>query len=144
MVAIQDITHAWHTGAPLCQGCGHELSQDGIGTVCELCIAEEVAGRPAGRREKSAIDMVWQDLMDTDDPAVYWYWLDIVDTMLTKPGEPTNMERNVTACHAITWAERYEEDRRKLNELYDRVGIERDTPIALVLGVTKGIARAGR
>ncbi|MDE2686330.1 MAG: hypothetical protein OXI16_02360 [Chloroflexota bacterium] len=145
MVAIQDITHMARFGAPLCQDCGHELGRDEIGTVCDLCIAEEVAGRYAGRKEKSAVDMVvWPDLMDTDDPAVYWRWLDIVDTMLAKPGEPTNLERNVMTGNAIRWAERYEEDRRKLNELYDWLGIAQDTPIAQVMGATNGIALTGR
>ena len=74
------------------------------------------------------------DVMNTSDPAVYWYWLDMVDTMEARPGEPTDMERNVTALHAIRWAERYEEDRRKLNELYEWLGIPRDTPVAQVTG----------
>ena len=140
MVAIQDITHAWQIGGPLCQGCGHELSRDEIGTVCDLCIAEEIAGRYASRRDKSVVDMEGLDVMNTDDPAVYWYWLDMEDTMVAKPGEPTNLERNVTTGHAIRWAERYEEDRRKLNEIYDWFGIAQDTPIAQVMGATNGIA----
>ncbi|MDE2686467.1 MAG: hypothetical protein OXI16_03070 [Chloroflexota bacterium] len=134
MVAQQDIVPAWQFGAPLCQGCGHELGRDEIGTVCDLCIAEEIAGRYADRKDKSVVDMEELDLMNTDDPAVYWYWLDMVDTMVTKPGEPTNLERNVTTGNAIGWAERYEEDRRKLNEIYDWFGIARDTPVAQVMG----------
>ena len=141
MVAIQDITHAWQLGAPLCQGCGHELNQNEIGTVCDLCIAEEVAGRYASRRDKSVVDMEALDVINTSDPAVYWYWLDMVDTMEARPGEPTNLERNVTTGHAIRWAERYEEDRRKLNELYDWFGIARDTPVARVTGGTSRIRR---
>ncbi len=126
MVAQQDITGIWQIGAPLCQSCGHELTQDEIGTVCDLCIAEEVAGRYYSR----------------DKSAVYWYWLDMVDTMEAKPGEPTKLERNVTTGHAIRWAERYEADRRKLNELYEWFGIERDTPVAQVTGEPSGIALA--
>ena len=134
MVAQQDFTLIARFGEPLCQGCGHELDRDEIGTVCHLCIAEEIAGRYASRKSKSAVDMEALDVMNTSDPAVYWYWLDMVDTMEARPGEPTNMERNVTALHAIRWAERYEEDRRKLNELYEWLGIPRDTPVAQVTG----------
>ena len=144
MVAQQDITHAWQFGAPLCQGCGHELSRDEIGTVCDLCIAEEIAGRYASRKDKSVVDMEGLDVMNTSDPAVYWYWLDMVDTMVARPGEPTNLERNVTTGPAIRWAERYEEDRRKLNDLYRWFGIAQDTPIAQVMGRTNGMALAGR
>ena len=143
MVAQQNITQTWQIGAPLCQSCGHELNQDEIGTVCDLCIAEEVAGRYASR-DKSVVDMEALDVMNTNDPAVYWYWLDMVDTMVARPGEPTNLERNVTTGHAIRWAERYEEDRRKLNSLYDWFGIEQDTPVAQVTGGTNGIVLAGR
>ncbi len=142
MVAIQDITHMARFGAPLCQGCGHELSREEIGTVCDLCIAEEVAGRYAARKDKSVVDMEGLDVMNTDDPAVYWYWLDMEDTMVAKPGEPTNLERNVTTGHAIRWAERYEEDRRKLNEIYEWFGIARDTPIAQLLGEASRISLA--
>ena len=53
MVAQQDITLMARFGAPLCQGCGHELDRDEIGTVCDLCIAEEIAGRYASRKDKS-------------------------------------------------------------------------------------------
>ena len=81
--------------------------------------------------------------MNTDDPAVYWYWLDMEDTMVARPGEPTNMERNVTTGHAIRWAERYEEDLRKLNELYEWFGIAQDTPVAQVTGETSGITLTG-
>ena len=144
MVAQQDITHAWQIGAPLCQGCGHELSRDEIGTVCDLCIAEEIAGRYASRKDKSVVDMEGLDVMNTSDPAVYWYWLDLEDTMLAKPGEPTNLERYVSTGVVIRWAEIYEEDRRKLKEAYRWRGIEQDTPIARVMGGTKGIALAGR
>ena len=63
--------------------------------------------------------------------------------MEAKPGEPTKLERNVTTGHAIRWVERYEEDRRKLNSLYEWLDIERDTPIAQVTGGTNGIALAG-
>ena len=133
MVAQQDITSLEQIGAPLCQGCGHELTQDEIGTVCDLCIAEEVAGRYSSR-DKSVVDMEALDVMNTNDPAVYWYWLDMVDTMVARPGEPTKMERNVTALHAIRWAERYEEDRKNLNELYEWLGIAQDTPIGQVTG----------
>ena len=144
MVAQQEITHAWQIGAPLCQGCGHELGYDEIGTVCDLCIAEEVAGRYASRKNKSVVDMEGLDVMNTSDLAVYWYWLDMVDTMVAKPGEPTNLERNVTTGRAIRWAERYEEDRRKLNELYEWLGIGQDTPIAEVTGGTGRIRLASR
>ena len=139
MVAQQDITLMARFGEPLCQGCGHELNRDEIGTVCDLCIAEEIAGRYASRKHKSVVDMEALDVMNTDDPAVYWYWLDMEDTMVTRPGEPTDMERNMTALHAIRWAERYEEDRRKLNELYEWFGIARDTPVAQVTGGTSRI-----
>ena len=131
-------------GAPLCQGCGHELSRDEIGTICDLCIAEEVAGRYARRKDKSVVDMEALDVMNTSDPAVYWYWLDMEDTMVAKPGEPTKMERNVTTGSAIRWAERYEEDRRKLNEIYQWFGIAQDTPIAQVMGEESIIRLAGR
>ena len=131
-------------GAPLCQGCGHELSRDEIGTVCDLCIAEEVAGRYAGRKDKSVVDMEALDVMNTNDPAVYWYWRDMEDTMVARPGEPTNLERNVTTGPAIRWAERYEEDRRKLNEIYQWFGIARDTPIAQVMGESSRIRLVSR
>ena len=144
MVALQDITHMGRFGEPLCQSCGHELGQDEIGTVCDLCIAEEVAGRYASRANKSVVDMEALDVMNTDDPAVYWYWLDMVDTMVARPGEPTNLERNVTTGHAMRWAERYEEDRRKLNDLYEWLGIGQDTPIAQVTGETSLIRLSGR
>ena len=139
MVAQQDFTLMTQIGAPLCQGCGHELTRDEIGTICDLCVAEEIAGRYASRKVKSVVDMEALDVMNTSDPAVYWYWLDMVDTMEAMPGEPTNLERNVTTGHAIRWAERYEEDRRKLNELYEWFGIERDTPVAQVVGGTSHI-----
>ena len=139
MVAQQDITLMARFGAPLCQGCGHELNRDEIGTVCDLCIAEEIAGRYASRKDKSVVDMEALDVMNTDDSAVYWYLLDMVDTMEAKPGEPTNLERNVTTDNAIRWAERYEEDRRKLNEFYEWFGIARDTPVAQVAGGTSRI-----
>ena len=142
MVAQQNITHMWQIGAPLCQSCGHELNQDEIGTVCDLCIAEEVAGRYASR-DKSVVDMEALDVMNTSDPEVYWYWLDMVDTMVARPGEPTNLERNVTTGHAIRWAERYEEDRMKLNSLYKWLGIEQDTPIARVTGGANCITLTG-
>lgn len=74
------------------------------------------------------------DIMNTSDPAEYWYWLNIVDTMLTKPGEPTHLERNVTTVRAIWWAERYEEDSRRLTERYEWFGIGQDTPLAQVIG----------
>ncbi len=90
------------------------------------------------------MDMEALDVMNTDDPAVYWYWLDMEDTMVARPGEPTKMERNVTTGHAIRWAERYEEDRRKLNGLYEWLGIAQDTPIAQVTGETSRISLAGR
>ena len=144
MVAIQDITHMARFGAPLCQGCGHELNQDEIGTTCELCIAEEVAGRYASRKDKSVVDMEALDVMNTSDPDTYWYWLDIEDTMLAKPGEPTNLERHVSIGVAIRWAEVYEEDRRNLNEIYDWFGIEQDTPFAEVMGKTSRIRLAVR
>ena len=138
MVAEQDITHpwqiAWEISAPLCESCGHELNQDEIGTKCDLCIAGEVAGRYASRKNKSVIDMEALDVMNTSDLSVYRYWLDVEDTMVTKPGEPTNLERNVTTGIAIKWARRYEEDRRKLNELYKWLGIRPDTPLAQVIG----------
>ncbi len=143
MVAQQDITSVWQIGAPLCQSCGHELGQDEIGTVCDLCIAEEVTGRYASRANKSVVDMEALDVMNTDDASVYWYWLDMVDTMETRPGEPTNLERNVTTGHAMRWAERYEEDRRKLNEIYEWFGIAQDTPVAEVTGATSGITLTG-
>ena len=139
MVALQELTYAWRIGEPLCQSCGHELGQDEIGTVCDLCIAEEVAGRYAGRKDKSVVDMEALDVMNAEYEAEYWYWLDMVDTMVARPGEPTNLERNVTTGHAIRWAERYEEDRRKLNELYEWFGIAQDTPVARVTGETSGI-----
>ena len=143
MVAQQNITQTWRIGAPLCQSCGHELGQGEIGTVCDLCIAEEVAGRYASRANKSVVDMEALDIMNTDDASVYWYWLDMEDTMVARPGEPTNLERNVTTGRAIRWAERYEEDRRKLNELYEWLGIAQDTPIAKAIGATSGITLTG-
>ena len=143
MVAQQDITQTWQIGAPLCQSCGHELSYDEIGTKCDLCIAEEVAGRYASRKNKSVVDMEGLDVMNTSDAAVYWYWLDLEDTMVARPGEPTNLERNVTTGRAIKWAERYEEDRRRLNELYEWFGIKPDTPIAQVIGATSCITLTG-
>lgn len=142
MVAQQDVIHMARYGAPLCQGCGHELTRGEIGTVCDLCIAEEIAGRYASRKDKSVIDMEGLDVMNTSDPAVYWYWLDLEDTMVTKPGEPTGLERNVTTGRAIKWARRYEEDRRKLNQLYERLGIRQDTPLAQVTGGTSVIRLA--
>ena len=143
MVALQELTYAWRIGEPLCQSCGHELGQDEIGTVCDLCIAEEVAGRYASRENRPGVDMEALDLMNAEYEAEYWYWLDIEDTMLTKPGEPTNLERNVMTGHVMRWTERYEEDRRKLNELYEWFGIARDTPIAQVIGATSGITLTG-
>ncbi len=143
MVAQQELTYAWRIGEPLCQSCGHELGRDEIGTVCDLCIAEEVAGRYAGRENRSVVDMEELDLMNAEYEAEYWYWLDIEDTMLTKPGEPTNLERNVMTGYAVRWAERYEEDRSKLNELYEWLGIAQDTPIAQVIGATSGITLMG-
>ena len=92
---------------------------------------------PAGK-DKSVFDMEGLDVMNTDDPGVYWYWLDMEDTMVAKPGEPTNLERNVTTGAAIRWAEVYEEDRRNLNEVYRWHSIEEDTPIAQVMGATNG------
>ena len=80
------------------------------------------------------VDMEGLDVMNTSDPAMYWYWLDMEDTMLARPGEPTNLERHVSTGVAIRWAEIYEEDRRKLNELYEWSGIGQDTPIAQVMG----------
>ncbi len=138
MVAEQDITHpwqiAWEVSGPLCESCGHELTRDEIGTKCDLCLAEEVAGRYASRKNKSVIDMEALDVMNTSDLSEYRYWLDVEDTMVTKPGEPTNLERNVTTGLAIKWAMRYGEDRRKLNELYKWLGIRQDTPLSQVIG----------
>ena len=143
MVAQQDITSVWQIGAPLCQDCGHELNEDEIGMICDLCIAEEVAGRFASRKDKSVVDLEALDVMNTSVAEVYWYWLDMEDTMVTKPGEPTNLERNVTTVRATKWAERYEEDRRKLNELYEWLGIAQDTPVGRVTGGTCGITLTG-
>lgn len=143
MVAQQHVTQIGPIRKPLCQGCGHELNYDEIGTICDLCIAEEVAGRHSDRKNKSIVDMEALDVMNTSDPAVYWYWLDMADTMEARPGEPTNLERNVTTGHAIRWAERYEEDRRNLNSLYEWHGIARDTPIAQVIGGKRRIGLTG-
>ena len=82
--------------------------------------------------------------MNTSDPGVYWYWLDMEDTMLARPGEPTNLERHVSTGVAIRWAEIYEQDRRNLNEIYEWSGIGQDTPIAQVIDGKNGIVRAGR
>ncbi len=127
----------------LCQSCRHELGYDEIGTRCDLCIAEEIAGRYASRKDKSVVvDMVGLDVMNTSDMAVYWYWLNLEDTIVTNPGEPTNLEKNVTTGLAIRRARRYEEDRRKLFDLYDWFGIRRDTPVAQVTGRQSHIRRA--
>ena len=143
LVAQQYITQIGPIGKPLCQGCRHEMTRDEIGTKCDLCIAEEVAGRYADRESKSAVGMEWPDIMNTSDPAEYWYWLNIVDTMLAKPGEPTHLERNVTTVRAIWWAERYEEDSRRLTERYEWLGIRQDMPVAQVIGGKRRIRLTG-
>ena len=126
-----------HSASILCRGCGRELYADEIGE-CSVCLAEAAAGTFAVTEDKSGYGSSPCDLTDAWDPQTYWYWLGLVDTMQCLPGQPTNIERQVTTFRALLWVERYEQDCRDLSRLYDWYGIDPDTPFEELVGLAGG------
>ena len=111
MVAQQDITHAWHIAAPLCQGCGHELSRDEIGpyaTCASLRRSWEIRqpqGQVGCRHGRAGH-------YEHRRPGCVLVLAGHGGHYVGEARRALNLERIVTTGHAIRWSERYEEDRR--------------------------------
>ncbi len=118
------------TKTPRCSVCQYAMSPEEVSTICDLCRAEKDACTADSAEDRPYDPMEMPGLTASE----FYKWVDVIDTMVTPAGMPTEMERCSKATVVEKWRAAYRSDEERIKELYEEYGIPKNTALVRVIG----------